>query len=67
MSPPERADLPPDLPPDFCRLLATWRALRELECSGDEIRHGLSYPEGDFERGVLRQRAGPQKPVWAVA
>lgn len=54
MSPQERSDLPPD----FRRLLTAWRALREVGCSGDEIRHGLSYPEGGFERWVLRQRAG---------
>ncbi len=56
MSPHERADLSPD----FRNLLANWRALRELQCSGDEIRHGLSYPEGGFERWVLRERAGQQ-------
>lgn len=59
MSPQERADLSPD----FRNLLANWRALRELQCSGDEIRHGLSYPEGGFERWLLRQRAGHQHPA----
>ena len=33
-------------------LLAIWRALIELGCSPAEIRHGLSYPDGDFERCV---------------
>jgi len=56
MSQQERADLSPD----FRNLLANWRALREMECSGDEIRHGLSYPEGGFERWLLRERADQQ-------
>ena len=62
MSPQERADLSPD----FRNLLANWRALRELQCSGDEIRHGLSYPEGGFERWLLRERADQQNATPAA-
>ena len=54
MSPHERSDLPDD----FRRLLTVWRTLRETGCSADEIRHGLSYPVGAFERWVAASRAG---------
>lgn len=52
MSPQERDDLSPD----FRRLLTVWRTLREMGCSADEIRHGLSYPGGAFERWVRNER-----------
>lgn len=39
-------------------LLVIWRGLIELGCSPAEIRHGLSYPGGDFERCVAASRAG---------
>lgn len=54
MSPHERSDLPAD----FRRLLAIWRGLIELGCSPAEIRHGLSYPGGDFERWIAASRSG---------
>lgn len=54
MSPHERSDLPAD----FRRLLTVWRTLREMGCSADEIRHGLSYPGGAFERWVAEGRSG---------
>ena len=54
MSPHERSDLPDD----FRRLLTVWRTLREMGCSADEIRHGLSYPDSAFERCVAASRAG---------
>ena len=53
MSPQERDDLSPD----FRRLLTVWRTLREMGCSPDEIRHGLSYPGGAFERCVADGRS----------
>ena len=46
-------------------LLAIWRALIEMGCSPAEIRHGLSYPDGDFERWVAAGRSGviDEKPL----